>query len=500
MTLVLLAEDDPAIAEPLARALGREGYDVRVQGTGQGAIDGAAAADLVVLDLGLPDMDGLDVARAIRNLGLTTPVLVLTARADEVDLVVGPRRRRRRLRDQALPPRRAARTRPRAAAPHGRGAGRRGRAARAERARRRRRAPRVPGRARAAPDRQGVRAAARARRRRRRRRRARDAHARGLGLGPDRLDQDARHARVLAAPQARRRRERAALRHDRARDGLPVRDRQPDAAPSGPDLCVVASCRRRSRPSRSRSSCSASPSRSSAPSWCARTRCSRCSRARSRSPAPSTSASRATSRSRTACSSPTPVRTTSEIDASVVVRAPTGEIYQAGERDPRAQPVGPGGRRRRRDRAAVRLLVGRVLAQRARDRARRGRRGRRVRRRHRDGDLAGQPADRPARLPGRVGRAARLRAGPTAARAVGRRGDRPRGRRARAQRRPHGRAAGGRAAVRRRRLPPAAHAADRAVDAARGDHARHATPRRSARRAASRSSRSSGSCGSSTTC
>ncbi|NII65256.1 DNA-binding response OmpR family regulator [Cellulomonas uda] len=60
-----------------------------MQGTGQGAIDGAAAADLVVLDLGLPDMDGLDVARAIRNQGLTTPVLVLTARADEVDLVVG---------------------------------------------------------------------------------------------------------------------------------------------------------------------------------------------------------------------------------------------------------------------------------------------------------------------------------------------------------------------------------------------------------------------------
>jgi DNA-binding response OmpR family regulator len=82
MTQVLLAEDDPAIAEPLARALGREGYDVRVQGTGQGAIDRASEADLVVLDLGLPDMDGLDVARAIRNQGLTTPVLVLTARAD----------------------------------------------------------------------------------------------------------------------------------------------------------------------------------------------------------------------------------------------------------------------------------------------------------------------------------------------------------------------------------------------------------------------------------
>ena len=89
MTRVLLAEDDPAIAEPLARALGREGYDVVVQGTGQGAIDAASGADMVILDLGLPDMDGLDVARWIRNQGLTTPVLVLTARADEVDLVVG---------------------------------------------------------------------------------------------------------------------------------------------------------------------------------------------------------------------------------------------------------------------------------------------------------------------------------------------------------------------------------------------------------------------------
>jgi DNA-binding response OmpR family regulator len=89
MTRVLLAEDDPAISEPLARALGREGYDVVVQGTGQGAIEGTPAADLVILDLGLPDMDGLDVARWIRSNGFTTPVLVLTARADEVDLVVG---------------------------------------------------------------------------------------------------------------------------------------------------------------------------------------------------------------------------------------------------------------------------------------------------------------------------------------------------------------------------------------------------------------------------
>lgn len=89
VTRVLLVEDDPAIAEPLARALTREGYEVSVHGTGRGALDEATTADLVVLDLGLPDMDGLDVARWIRSQGLATPILVLTARADEVDLVVG---------------------------------------------------------------------------------------------------------------------------------------------------------------------------------------------------------------------------------------------------------------------------------------------------------------------------------------------------------------------------------------------------------------------------
>jgi DNA-binding response OmpR family regulator len=89
MARIILAEDDTAIAEPLARALGREGYDVSVNGTGQGLLDEVASGDLVILDLGLPDMDGLDVARAIRSRGLTIPILILTARADEVDTVVG---------------------------------------------------------------------------------------------------------------------------------------------------------------------------------------------------------------------------------------------------------------------------------------------------------------------------------------------------------------------------------------------------------------------------
>jgi DNA-binding response OmpR family regulator len=90
MTRVLLAEDDPAISEPLARALRREGYEVDVRADGRAAIEGANEnPDLVVLDLGLPYIDGLEVCRRMRADGRTTPVLILTARADEVDLVVG---------------------------------------------------------------------------------------------------------------------------------------------------------------------------------------------------------------------------------------------------------------------------------------------------------------------------------------------------------------------------------------------------------------------------
>ncbi|MGN6088260.1 MAG: response regulator transcription factor [Actinomycetales bacterium] len=91
MTSVLLAEDDAAIADPLARALRREGYDVEVRGDGVSALEMALeqGTDLLVLDLGLPDMDGLEVCRRLRSQGSSVPVLVLTARADEVDTVVG---------------------------------------------------------------------------------------------------------------------------------------------------------------------------------------------------------------------------------------------------------------------------------------------------------------------------------------------------------------------------------------------------------------------------
>jgi DNA-binding response OmpR family regulator len=90
MTEVLLAEDDPTISEPLARAFRREGYDVQVVEDGPAALVASRATpDLLVLDLGLPGMDGLDVCRRARSEGLSVPVLILTARADEVDTVVG---------------------------------------------------------------------------------------------------------------------------------------------------------------------------------------------------------------------------------------------------------------------------------------------------------------------------------------------------------------------------------------------------------------------------
>ncbi|MDN4471664.1 response regulator transcription factor [Demequina zhanjiangensis] len=89
MTRIVLVEDDPTISEPLTRALTREGYDVEWHGTGAGGVGASDDADLVILDLGLPDIDGVDVARRIRDKGLQVPILMLTARADEVDLVVG---------------------------------------------------------------------------------------------------------------------------------------------------------------------------------------------------------------------------------------------------------------------------------------------------------------------------------------------------------------------------------------------------------------------------
>jgi DNA-binding response OmpR family regulator len=88
---LLLAEDDAAIADPLERALTREGYVVEVVSDGAEAaergVDGEH--DLLVLDVGLPNIDGLEVCRRVRVARPRVPVLILTARAEELDAVQG---------------------------------------------------------------------------------------------------------------------------------------------------------------------------------------------------------------------------------------------------------------------------------------------------------------------------------------------------------------------------------------------------------------------------
>jgi two-component system, OmpR family, response regulator MprA len=78
---VLVVEDDTDIAGVLRRSLDKEGYDVRVAGDGETALDeaGVFAPDAVVLDLGLPKLDGVEVCRRLRTEG-DVPILILTAR------------------------------------------------------------------------------------------------------------------------------------------------------------------------------------------------------------------------------------------------------------------------------------------------------------------------------------------------------------------------------------------------------------------------------------
>jgi DNA-binding response OmpR family regulator len=89
---VLVVEDDDAIADPLRRGLEREGFTVTRVASGADAVgaDGLATGhpDLVLLDLGLPDVDGREVCRRLRT-RTEVPIIVITARGDEVDRVVG---------------------------------------------------------------------------------------------------------------------------------------------------------------------------------------------------------------------------------------------------------------------------------------------------------------------------------------------------------------------------------------------------------------------------
>jgi DNA-binding response OmpR family regulator len=87
---ILIVEDEPSIASFVAMYLKRAGFAVRVAGTGEGAIEQATAEapSLIVLDLMLPDLDGIDVCRRVRQRS-DVPILMLTARDDDIDKIIG---------------------------------------------------------------------------------------------------------------------------------------------------------------------------------------------------------------------------------------------------------------------------------------------------------------------------------------------------------------------------------------------------------------------------
>jgi DNA-binding response OmpR family regulator len=91
MARVLIVEDEEDIAFPLVRTLEREGYEVEWLESGRAALEQMRTtfADVVILDLGLPDMDGLEVCQRARKDGFTGAIMIVTARAGELDRVVG---------------------------------------------------------------------------------------------------------------------------------------------------------------------------------------------------------------------------------------------------------------------------------------------------------------------------------------------------------------------------------------------------------------------------
>ena len=88
---VLIVEDEPAISDNIQFVLESEGLETVRVATGLAAMPALceSSVDLIVLDIGLPQVDGLEVCRRLRSEGQSVPVLILTARADEVDTVIG---------------------------------------------------------------------------------------------------------------------------------------------------------------------------------------------------------------------------------------------------------------------------------------------------------------------------------------------------------------------------------------------------------------------------
>jgi DNA-binding response OmpR family regulator len=88
---ILVVDDEPAIITVVRERLEREGFAVRAAASGEQALDhmDADPADLIVLDVMLPGIDGFEVLRRLRSTGHTVPVIVLTARDEDVDKIVG---------------------------------------------------------------------------------------------------------------------------------------------------------------------------------------------------------------------------------------------------------------------------------------------------------------------------------------------------------------------------------------------------------------------------
>ena len=87
---ILVVEDEASFSEALSYVLGKEGFEVEVAETGDGAIAAfdKNGADLILLDLMLPGQDGLELCRLLRQRS-TMPIIMLTARAEETDRIVG---------------------------------------------------------------------------------------------------------------------------------------------------------------------------------------------------------------------------------------------------------------------------------------------------------------------------------------------------------------------------------------------------------------------------
>src|SRR5437899_10289185 len=87
---VVIVEDDDGIGSSLTRTLEHQGYDVAWARSGAEALDAVdAATALVILDLGLPDIDGIEVCRRLRAAEPSPQILLLTARDEEADVVLG---------------------------------------------------------------------------------------------------------------------------------------------------------------------------------------------------------------------------------------------------------------------------------------------------------------------------------------------------------------------------------------------------------------------------